>query len=179
MDGVFCNDFLTCAMAKIRESRPFQKVEQAAHFRGYSTELQSGVFEHGRQTDLFVAYEVKDRNGEIVDTFDDGFLTAYEPLAKKNKHGSWKIVQGGYEDFLSDLEGIGTLLKRSSFVALALSNARKTQAQVDGGVTIKKWPSGGTNVAIIEINPNMQDRPFSIGDYIVVEGQTYLLIKLA
>lgn len=180
MDDQLRRDYLEKTIAKIRDCPSFAGVEQAAKKRGYTTKFEGGEFEHDGQIDLFISYNVLDSEGEIVDTFDDGFLTAYEPLMIKTKWRKWKIVQSGYDEFIDDLKLILEILQRLSFVAAKEASGKPMASSADGDFSIQyRWSEHGREMAIIDANPDRQTSIPSIGDCLTIEGATYRIIKLA
>lgn len=169
-------------ITKIRGSLAFMTAEKLAHSHGYITSFDYGECNHDGQVDFFVSYEVCDSAGESICTFDDGFLTAYKPLAIKKKPDSWEKRKEGIADFLSDLMNIVDLLKRSSFVVVSQQPMDNPSSRrlVEGEIHLQsKWSKNGVTSAIINIKTPENGIVPSIGDCVIIEHELFQITQIA
>ena len=181
MDDVIPHILFKQIVDKINNSSIFKELERLTHSLGYFTKFDNGEFKHHNRIDLFVSYSIYDFNDEIIETYDDGYLTAYEPLIIRYKTGRCVVVQNSYDIFLEDLATIKRFLEKMCFVVFFNKNMHiypNAKIIMDAFLVHSEWSEGDSELAIIEFTHNDLVQQL-IGDLVAIHDKNYQIIKIA
>ena len=170
-------EFSISLLNSIREIIEASKIEQTVKEYGYFSKFEYGKVEQKRQIDWFVSYSVLNGDGTIVETFDDGFLTAYEALATLFSSRYVEKTTASLNAFLNDLLKIKNHLISNTFLLSETQGENiANKREYDSQKIIKKqlFSERNDKFLLIEIvTPTNGGDYLKIGDMITINHKEY------
>lgn len=90
-------------MKDFKDSSFYKKIEELVNLKELKLECSYGK---ALDKNLYLGISILDKNGELVEIFDDGFLTTSTMLIMVDKKDRFKFFSWQDEDFIEDLNWI-------------------------------------------------------------------------